>query len=134
MTKTHALCCGSITIVLLFALPTADANARLSKKRIALYPQADTNGDGILTDAEEDAVSHRALQTYPFAARGRRNTTGAGKLRIGGQSVKTTVPGSEARDPQDPQCTTKRRALQSCIEARFFLGVAIPLTQATAVF
>jgi thiol-disulfide isomerase/thioredoxin/mono/diheme cytochrome c family protein len=71
MTKTHALCCCSIAIVLLLALTAADANAPLIKKIIALYPQADTNGDGILTDAEEDAVSRLALQRYPRADRDR---------------------------------------------------------------
>ena len=92
MTKTHFLCCCSIAIVLLLALPAADANARLSKKRLALYPQADTNGDGILTAAEEDAVNRRALQRYFRTTPGRRNTAATGKLRIVGRASQPLSP------------------------------------------
>lgn len=46
---------------------TVSANDAIKKKILDLYPQADTNGDGILSDAEEAAVSRQALKRHPEA-------------------------------------------------------------------
>ncbi len=86
----------------MLALPAAAANAPLREKRLALYPQADANGDGILTDGEEDAMSRRILQLISPSPRGRRNTAGAGERWIGGKSVTTAVLGLRIRDLRNP--------------------------------
>ena len=43
----------------LFAFSSVNANDSLKKKILELQPQADTNGDGVISDAEEAAVSSR---------------------------------------------------------------------------
>ena len=44
-----------------------NANDAIKKKILKLYPQADTNGDGMLSAAEEAALSRKVLKRYPKA-------------------------------------------------------------------
>ena len=51
------------------AFSTGNANDAIKKKALELYPQADTDGDGVLSDAEEAALSRQALKRFPQADR-----------------------------------------------------------------
>ena len=56
------------------ALPS-EANDDISQRTLKLQPEADTNGDGVLSDAEEAALIRRVLKRYPNA-----DTNGDGAL------------------------------------------------------
>jgi len=43
------------------------SNDAIKKKTLELYPQADADGNGVLSDAEEAALSRRALKRFPQA-------------------------------------------------------------------
>lgn len=66
MTKTSLICFVALTIS---ASSVVSANDALKKKALERYPQADTNGDGVLSDEEEAALSRQALKRYPQADR-----------------------------------------------------------------
>lgn len=51
------------------ASSVVSANDAIKKKALELYPQADTDGDGVLSDEEEAALSRQALKRYPQADR-----------------------------------------------------------------
>ncbi len=65
--KTHFFCFGCFAVLSLFAFSSLNANDALKEKILELYPQADTNGDGVISDAEEAALSRQALERYPQA-------------------------------------------------------------------
>ncbi|MDE0866914.1 MAG: alpha/beta hydrolase [Rubripirellula sp.] len=44
-----------------------NANDAIKTKILELFPQADTNGDGVISDAEEAVVSRQAMKRYPQA-------------------------------------------------------------------
>ena len=60
MKKTFALSFACFAIVLLIGVTAINANEATAKKILQLYPQADTNGDGVLSDAKEAAISRMA--------------------------------------------------------------------------
>ena len=66
LSKTSLICFVALTIS---ASSVLSANDALKKKALELYPQADTNGDGVLSDEEEAALSRQALKRYPQADR-----------------------------------------------------------------
>ena len=66
MSKTSLICLATLTIS---ASSVVNANDAIKKKALELYPQADTNGDGVLSDEEEAALSRQALKRYPQADR-----------------------------------------------------------------
>ncbi|TWT81322.1 acetyl esterase [Planctomycetes bacterium CA13] len=49
------------------AFSSVNANDAIKTKILELYPQADTNGDGVISDAEEAMVSRQALKRHPKA-------------------------------------------------------------------
>jgi hypothetical protein len=53
--------------MLLIGSSTVNANDAIKKQIIELFPQADTNKDGAISDAEEAALSRQALKRYPKA-------------------------------------------------------------------
>ncbi len=67
MSKTHSVGFAGFAIAVLLVISTVNANDAIKKKILELYPQADTNGDGILSDAEEAVVSRQALKRHPEA-------------------------------------------------------------------
>jgi hypothetical protein len=58
--------CSFLVMSLIMASP-ARANDAIKKQVLKLHPQADTNGDGVLSDAEEAALSRKALERFPQA-------------------------------------------------------------------
>ena len=56
------------------ALPS-EANDDINQRTLKLQPEADTDGDGVLSDAEEAALIRRVLKRYPNA-----DTNGDGAL------------------------------------------------------
>lgn len=65
MKRIVALSFACLPIVSLAWLPTAMANDDFKNQILKLYPQADTNKDGVISDAEETAFSQQALKRYP---------------------------------------------------------------------
>ncbi len=53
------------SIVALTIPAHAQVNDAFKKKILELYPKADTDGDGVLSDAEEAAVTQRILKRFP---------------------------------------------------------------------
>ena len=66
MSKTSLVCFLAFTISVSTVAGASDA---LKKKALQLYPQADTDGDGMLSDEEEAAFSRQVLKRYPQADR-----------------------------------------------------------------
>jgi dipeptidyl aminopeptidase/acylaminoacyl peptidase len=62
LSKTSLICFVALTIS---ASSVVNANDALKKKALELFPQADTNGDGVLSDEEEAAFSRQALKRFP---------------------------------------------------------------------
>ena len=58
-----------ITIVLLTVSSIVNADDEIKRQILKLFPQADTNKDGVLSDAEEAVVSQQALKRHPKADR-----------------------------------------------------------------
>lgn len=57
-----------LLVVVTWSLGTAARGDEAIKKQILkLFPQADTNKDGVISDAEEAVVSRQALKRYPQA-------------------------------------------------------------------
>ena len=69
MSNPHSVRFVGSAIAVLFAISVVNANDAIKKKVLELYPQADTNGDGVLSDVEEAAVSRQALKRFPQADR-----------------------------------------------------------------
>ncbi len=67
MKKAIALVFGSSLVVSLIAASPAGASDPIAKKILELYPQADTDGDGVLSSAEEAALSRMVLKRFPQA-------------------------------------------------------------------
>ena len=65
MKKIIALLVCSFLVSLLFVARPAGANDERRKKILELSPQADTNGDGVLSAAEEEALYRKVLKRYP---------------------------------------------------------------------
>ena len=63
--KTLSLYFACFAIVLLFGLANLSANDTIKEKILQLFPEADTNGDGVLSDAEEAVMSRQVLKRYP---------------------------------------------------------------------
>ena len=64
------------------ALPS-EANDDTKQRTLKLQPEADTDGDGVLSDAEEAVLIRRALKRYPNAdTNGDGTLSGAEKLRL----------------------------------------------------
>ncbi len=54
-------------ILLVSGVSTCNANDEIKKQILKFFPQADTNKDGVISDAEEAVVSRQALKRYPIA-------------------------------------------------------------------
>jgi hypothetical protein len=54
-------------IVAISAFSSVHADDAIKKKIMELYPQADTNKDGVISDEEEAALSRQVLKRYPQA-------------------------------------------------------------------
>jgi hypothetical protein len=53
------------SIVALTLTAHAQVNDAFKEKILELYPKTDTDGDGVLSDAEEAAVTQRILKRFP---------------------------------------------------------------------
>lgn len=67
MKKRTVLNLASLAVVLLIGSSCANADDAIKKQILKLFPQADTNKDGVISDAEEAAVSRQALERHPQA-------------------------------------------------------------------
>ncbi len=64
LSRTYLIC---FAIAAMPAFSVVSANDAIKKKALELYPQADTNGDGVLSDKEEAVLSRQALKRHPQA-------------------------------------------------------------------
>jgi hypothetical protein len=69
MSKTHSVCLVFLAIVLFSGSSSLYADDATRQQILKLFPQADTNKDGVISDAEEAVVSRQALKRYPKADR-----------------------------------------------------------------
>ena len=61
------ICLFVITFALLAGSSTTYSDDSIKQQILKLFPQADSNKDGVISDAEEAAVSRQALKRYPQA-------------------------------------------------------------------
>lgn len=82
MKKTIArvLVCGFVAVTI--SVSSADSNDEIAKRILEVYPQADTNGDGLLSPPERAAVNRIALKRYPQA-----DADNDGKLSVAEQEA-----------------------------------------------
>ena len=102
---------------------TSEANDDTKQRTLKLQPEADTDGDGILSDAEEAVLIRRALKRYPNAdTNGDGTLSGAEKLRLlergeAKRKKKKDADRSSASSPMTNNFTTsgliKAKVLQS---------------------
>lgn len=64
MQKAFLIC---FAIVAVSAFSSVNAGDAIKTKILELFPQADTNGDGVISDAEEAVVSRQAIKRHPKA-------------------------------------------------------------------
>jgi len=69
MKKLFSLNLTCFAIVFLIGSFASNANDEAKKQILKLFPQADINKDGVLSEAEEAALSRQALKRYPKADR-----------------------------------------------------------------
>ena len=67
MKINSALCAICSATILLTVVPALNADDGIRKQILKLFPQADINGDGVISDAEEEIVSQQAVKRYPQA-------------------------------------------------------------------
>ena len=67
MKKTIALNSACFAILLILGGTPCSANDGIKEQILELFPQADTNNDGVISDAEEAALSRQALKRSPKA-------------------------------------------------------------------
>ena len=67
MNQTLALKPVCFAILLMIGVSTCSADENIKKQILKLFPQADTDKDGVISDAEEAVVSRQALKRYPKA-------------------------------------------------------------------
>jgi len=65
--RTLFLFCVCIAITGLIAVGKVSRNDDIKSRILHLFPAADTNGDGVISDKEETALSLRAMARYPKA-------------------------------------------------------------------
>ena len=67
MKKLLALFCAVLAIVSLTAAAKVSRSDDIRTRIMRLFPQADTNGDGIISDKEEESLGRLALARHPDA-------------------------------------------------------------------
>ena len=67
MKQTPALKRVCFAILVMIGASTCSADDNIKKQILKLFPQADTDKDGVISDAEETVVSRQALKRYPKA-------------------------------------------------------------------
>ena len=75
MKKTIVLAAACCCVAIAYAATPGNSNDQVAQRILEVYPQADTNGDGVLSKAELTAVGRLALKRYPQA-----DADGDGKL------------------------------------------------------
>ncbi|MDA7937024.1 hypothetical protein N9B79_01485, partial [bacterium] len=67
MKYTLALFCACMVIASMIAAVKANRIDDIRTRILRLFPRADTNGDGVISDKEEAALGHLVLGSYPNA-------------------------------------------------------------------
>ncbi len=67
MKKRTTRTLASFAVVLLIGSSCANADDAIKKQILKLFPQADTNKDGVISDEEEAALGRQVLKRYPQA-------------------------------------------------------------------
>ncbi|MGB7347687.1 MAG: alpha/beta hydrolase [Pirellulaceae bacterium] len=69
MQKSTILKFVCFAVVSLIVSPAVNAEDTIKEQILELFPQADTNNDGVISDAEEAVVSRQAMKRHPQADR-----------------------------------------------------------------
>ena len=103
---SHAPFLLSLVVLCMFGCLRADANEHLKKQILKLFPQADANQDGVISDAEEAAVSRQALKRYPQADR-----DGDGSLSLAEKQalLRMAAKRARAKAPRSAPVSSKTR-------------------------
>ncbi len=67
MKKTLALKLACFAVLVMIGASPCSADENIKKQILKLFPQADTDKNGVISDAEEAVVSRQALKRYPKA-------------------------------------------------------------------
>ena len=67
MRNSIALTVSCTLVALAIEASYADSDDSIAKRILEIYPEADTNGDGVLSKSEQAALHRRVLQRYPQA-------------------------------------------------------------------
>ena len=95
---------GCSLVVPFVAASAAGASDPIAEKILKLYPQADTDGDGVLSSAEEAALSRMVLKRFPQADADRDGVLSDAEKQTSGRSIKTGSPRSVVRQVRKSAC------------------------------
>ena len=65
--KSFALTAAISLVVFAIAASYADTNVSIAKRILEIFPKADTDGDGVLSESEQSTLNRMVLQRYPQA-------------------------------------------------------------------
>jgi hypothetical protein len=82
MMKTNARNFAFFPALFLMGALMLNADDTNKEQILKLFPQADTNGDGVLSDSEEEAVFQKALKRFPNADKNRDGVLSEAEKRI----------------------------------------------------
>ena len=67
MNRILSVFCACIAISSLIAVAKVNTKDDIKTRILRLFPDADTNGDGVISDKEEAALARRAIARHPKA-------------------------------------------------------------------
>ena len=103
MKKTIVLAAACCFVAIAYAATPGNSNDQVAQRILEVYPQADTNGDGVLSKAELTAVGRLALKRYPQA-----DADGDGKLSPQERDALLEKLGKTNSPPQATNPTTPK--------------------------
>ena len=106
MKKTLAFNSACFAFLLILGASSCSANDGIKQQIFELFPQSDTNKDGVISDAEEAALSRQALKRYPKA-----DKNGDGALSTSEKQALLRMAANRAkRTPANPTAEETRKS------------------------
>jgi hypothetical protein len=110
LSKTFLIC---FAIVTMSAFSSVNADDAIKTQILELFPQADTNGDGVISDAEEAVVSRQAMKQHPKA-----DKDGDGVLSDAEKQALLRMAAKRAK-PQPAKPTTEKTEKPATVDTVF---------------